>query len=199
MSRGRGPGTGNPPNLTARHRVFKKAASLKPNRFDLRRNRPGEQKILVQTHSETGYKYPISQIYGRALHLLQSRISQCRILSMSGTRRFIGLVGSAAVFARCFAAEPSANFSDAVRPTLTHYCYTCHSSQVKAAGLDLEAYVRRATIDQDRGEWEAVLKKLKSGEMPPKGLPRPKPAELQRMTRWFENELDRAPTAQGRV
>ena len=43
--------------------------------------------------------------------------------------------------------------------------------------------------------WERVLRKVRSGEMPPPGLPRPEPAESAALTAWIEAELDRAAAA----
>ena len=48
------------------------------------------------------------------------------------------------------------------------------------AGLDLEAAASRSfSILEDRAIWENVLTKLRSGQMPPEGTPRPDEKELQ--------------------
>ncbi len=40
--------------------------------------------------------------------------------------------------------------------------------------------------------WEKVVHKLRTGMMPPSGLPRPDKATYEAVTDWFERELDRA-------
>lgn len=86
----------------------------------------------------------------------------------------------------------AADFRQDIQPVFSRNCYSCHSSQAKLGGLDLEAYVNRASLDQDRPKWETILRRLKAGEMPPKGLPRPSAAEIERVSHWLEGEFDRA-------
>ena len=38
---------------------------------------------------------------------------------------------------------------------------------MKTGGLDLQVYTTESSVDQNRDTWETVLKKLKTGEMPP--------------------------------
>ncbi|HEX5084280.1 MAG TPA: DUF1592 domain-containing protein [Blastocatellia bacterium] len=83
-----------------------------------------------------------------------------------------------------------AGFEQSVRPFLTEHCYGCHSADMKAGSLNLEAYSTTASIIQDRRHWEEVAKKIRTGEMPPKGMPRPKEAEAQAVVQWIENLFD---------
>ena len=39
---------------------------------------------------------------------------------------------------------------------------------------------------------QKVLEKLRTGEMPPKGMPRPNAAELKLVAQWIEREFDQA-------
>jgi hypothetical protein len=71
------------------------------------------------------------------------------------------------------------NPANSLRPFFSASCYTCHNSQAKMAGLDLAALASRTPIPDDRIIWEKVLTKLKSGQMPPAGRPRPNEAELR--------------------
>lgn len=80
---------------------------------------------------------------------------------------------------------------------LTRYCVTCHNEKLVAAG---RAPMRLDTVDLDRvGEHaallEKVLRKLRTGEMPPPRLPRPDDATYETVTAYLEAELDRAATA----
>lgn len=89
-------------------------------------------------------------------------------------------------------AQNAAAFYKSVQPFLSKNCYLCHNSKLSSGNLNLEAYKTPASIIQDRDRWERVLEKLRAGEMPPKGAPRPNEAELKAVIGWIENELDRA-------
>ncbi|MGH9767487.1 MAG: DUF1587 domain-containing protein [Blastocatellia bacterium] len=84
-------------------------------------------------------------------------------------------------------APRDAGFERSVRPFLAAHCYGCHNAEMKTGSLNLEAYSTVASVIQDRHMWEEVLKKIRSGEMPPKGMPRPKEAEAQTVIQWIEN------------
>ena len=47
----------------------------------------------------------------------------------------------------------------------------------------------------NRAKWELVLQKLESGEMPPKGLPRPADADRKAAVQWIHTQFDRADAA----
>src|SRR5262245_46801164 len=52
------------------------------------------------------------------------------------------------------------------------YCATCHSSQLRTAGLVLDpAAVTHVQTGAER--WEKVIPKLRARTMPPPGAPRP--------------------------
>ncbi len=78
--------------------------------------------------------------------------------------------------------------------TVQRYCVTCHNSRLKTAGLALDG------LDIERpgahpAEWEKVIVKLRSGSMPPTGMPRPDRPTYASLIGWLEGELDRAWTA----
>jgi hypothetical protein len=54
---------------------------------------------------------------------------------------------------------------------LQQYCLGSHNSKLKTAGLVLESGDQR--IDDHPDVWEKVVRKLRTGEMPPAGRPRP--------------------------
>src|SRR4051812_35085773 len=69
------------------------------------------------------------------------------------------------------------------RALLDKYCVTCHNQRTRAAGLLLdEAHVDR--LSDDPATWEKVIKKLRTGAMPPVGLPRPDAATLDGFQAW---------------
>ncbi len=83
-------------------------------------------------------------------------------------------------------------FSKTVQPFLAANCYMCHNSSLKSGELDLEAYKTQASMAEDRDRWEKVLHRLRAGEMPPKGRPRPERAEVEKVCRLIESQLERS-------
>jgi len=65
------------------------------------------------------------------------------------------------------------------------------------AGLDLAAMAGRTPIADDRITWEKVLARLKSGQMPPAGRPRPNVAELRSVIKNLEDALGASTAAIG--
>jgi len=92
---------------------------------------------------------------------------------------------------RAQGAQNPSEFDRSVKPFLARTCYMCHNAEVKSAGVNLEALQTASSIAQSREVWERILRKLRAGEMPPKGLPRPKTEDLQTVITWIEGELDR--------
>src|SRR5678809_1272886 len=77
-----------------------------------------------------------------------------------------------------------------VRATLNQYCVTCHNQRLKTANLELDAKdVNR--LEADVVAWEAVVRKLRTGMMPPKNAPRPGRSTLEATAAWLETGLDR--------
>jgi hypothetical protein len=74
------------------------------------------------------------------------------------------------------------------------YCVTCHSDRVKAGALSLEAL--DVTSVAGHGEvWEKVVRKLRTGMMPPDGAPQPAAAARTAFATALETSLDRAANA----
>ena len=71
------------------------------------------------------------------------------------------------------------------------YCLGCHNETDLAGGLALDA-VDRADVARDAAVWEAVVRKLRTGLMPPKGEPRPERGVLDGVAASLESELDAA-------
>ncbi len=75
------------------------------------------------------------------------------------------------------------------RPVLTQYCFTCHNDRLKTGGLSLEA-MDLAKIGDSPDVWEKVVRRLRTGAMPPPSARRPDQATYDRLTGWLEKELD---------
>jgi mono/diheme cytochrome c family protein len=73
---------------------------------------------------------------------------------------------------------------------LDKYCVTCHNARLKTANLSLEG-IDVANVPAGAPVWEKVIRKMRSGAMPPSGRPRPEPQVYTSMVTWLEGELDR--------
>ncbi len=89
------------------------------------------------------------------------------------------------------AAASTASFNKTVLPFLADNCYMCHNAKRQSGGMNFELYKTAASITQDREKWELVLQKLQTGEMPPKGIPRPDETQLKAVVGWIEREFER--------
>jgi hypothetical protein len=91
-------------------------------------------------------------------------------------------------------AQASADSRD--RALLDKYCVTCHNQKLKTAGLTLDGRGLTETDVASAAEtWERVVKKLRSGAMPPAGAPRPDKETVRSLTTSLESALDRAAAA----
>ncbi len=70
------------------------------------------------------------------------------------------------------------------------YCVVCHSKDLKTGGVVLEG-VDFSKVGPNAPLLEHVLTKLRTGEMPPPGMPRPDPALAAKFTNWLVQALDR--------
>ena len=83
--------------------------------------------------------------------------------------------------------------AESARAVLDQYCVRCHNAGRRTAGLALDAGALDAAVPGDHADvWERVVAKLRSGSMPPPGLPRPDSAIYSGLAQWLEAELDRA-------
>ena len=89
-------------------------------------------------------------------------------------------------------AAPPAGFDTAVKPILTKSCLPCHNERLASGSLNLQGLTTHASILQHRDEWERVLQKIRTGEMPPKGIPRPPSAQVDALMGFVKEEFARA-------
>ncbi len=74
---------------------------------------------------------------------------------------------------------------------LEAYCVTCHNAALLAGELDLNA-LDPDRVGDDAETWERVVRKLRTGLMPPAGARRPDRAALDAFAAGLEDALDRA-------
>jgi len=80
------------------------------------------------------------------------------------------------------------------REVIDRYCVTCHNEKLKTAGLMLDT-VDFGQVSANAPVLEKVVGKLRSGQMPPTGRPRPDAATLETFVTSLETALDRAAAA----
>ena len=83
---------------------------------------------------------------------------------------------------------------EAVRPVLNRYCVGCHNERLRTAGLALDT-MDPARVGEHPDAWERVVRKLRTGAMPPAGRRRPDAATYETVASALENALDRAAAA----
>jgi hypothetical protein len=77
---------------------------------------------------------------------------------------------------------------------LQQYCAGCHNSRTQSAGLSLDSLDIR-NVAPHAETWEKIVRKLRTGAMPPAGLPRPDAAGYASLASWLETSLDAAASA----
>ena len=92
------------------------------------------------------------------------------------------------------AGAGAATGEPAPRAVLQRYCFACHNQRARVGGLALDT-LDLSRVGEHADVWEAVIRKLRTGAMPPAGRPRPDQAAVRAMATWLETELDRAALA----
>jgi hypothetical protein len=92
--------------------------------------------------------------------------------------------------ARLVCAADAPTFEKTVQPILSRTCAPCHNERLSSGGLDVAAFTNAASLQQSREGWERILQKLRAGEMPPKGVPRP--PELDAAIQFLQAEFEKA-------
>ena len=97
------------------------------------------------------------------------------------------LLGPVTISAQQSNASPQPQFVD-------KYCASCHNERLKSGGLSLA----QADVSKPAGQselWEKVVRRLRTGVMPPPGATQPSEAERHSVLTWLETSLDRAAAA----
>ena len=80
------------------------------------------------------------------------------------------------------------------RQTLDRYCVTCHNQRLVTAGLKLDD-ADVANPGTGAEIWEKVVRKLRTGMMPPPNMPQPSMDDRVALLSWLETSLDKAAAA----
>jgi mono/diheme cytochrome c family protein len=87
-------------------------------------------------------------------------------------------------------APSNDSFETAVKPMIQQNCIVCHNAKALTGGLNLQRFLNESAPEalKDREVWEKVDEKLKAGEMPPPGMPRPAADRVTAATQWIEQQ-----------
>ena len=88
-------------------------------------------------------------------------------------------------------APATTSVETVLKPFVSKHCSGCHNPSMQSGGLDLELIANSSSVPDNRETYEKVLRRLRAGEMPPKGSPRPPDEELRSVTGWIEDELNK--------
>jgi len=80
-------------------------------------------------------------------------------------------------------------FEQDVKPVLTNTCAGCHNAKLASGRFAVEKFLDPASIVQNREAWELILAKMRSGEMPPKGIRKP---PVEPFVGFVQAEFDKA-------
>ena len=111
-----------------------------------------------------------------------------------GSRIPIRCLALAASLASFLPAAGSPGFDERVKPILANTCSLCHNSQLASGGLNLAPFQSADSLS-NRTQWETILRKLRGGEMPPEGIPRPPQADIDALIGYVQGEFEKADRA----
>ncbi|HET9269769.1 MAG TPA: DUF1592 domain-containing protein [Vicinamibacterales bacterium] len=80
-----------------------------------------------------------------------------------------------------------------VRAILDQYCVTCHNARARSGELALDA-LDTSNVAANAAVWEKVVRKVRTGAMPPAGMPRPDEPTAAALVTSLTTALDRAAT-----
>jgi mono/diheme cytochrome c family protein len=87
--------------------------------------------------------------------------------------------------------RPTSAAESPVSALVNQFCADCHDPEMKKGDLDL-ASISTADVTRHPEIWEKVVRKLRAGQMPPAGKPRPDEKPYQAVLSFLESTLDRA-------
>jgi hypothetical protein len=103
----------------------------------------------------------------------------------------------AAASCAILSAGPADNSSASASPLqalVNQYCVSCHNQRLNTGGLMLDQ-VDLTQVPAQAEKWEKVVRKLRSGTMPPAGVRRPDRATYDANASWLEQQIDQAASA----
>jgi mono/diheme cytochrome c family protein len=98
-----------------------------------------------------------------------------------------------------FALAPHANgkdedrpYTDWVRPFLEKHCQECHGAEKPKGEFRIDRLAPDFDTPAVRDRWLTVLQRVRAGEMPPKGKPRPPEKDVEALAAWVTAKVGSA-------
>lgn len=89
-------------------------------------------------------------------------------------------------------APAGSEAADAPPAMLGQFCARCHNDVDRVAGLSIDDLRGRdPAVGAHAAEWEAILRRVSAGEMPPRNRPQPQATERAAFVAWLQGSLDR--------
>ena len=82
-----------------------------------------------------------------------------------------------------------ADLSGKVQPLFSKYCFSCHSGDSAAAGLNLAGISSLEQVRKEPARWRKLREYVATGHMPPNGSRAPTQAERKAVTDWVDAAL----------
>ncbi|HEX3876665.1 MAG TPA: DUF1592 domain-containing protein [Bryobacteraceae bacterium] len=105
------------------------------------------------------------------------------------------LAGLAALISVPLSAADDTAYHAAVDPVFKNTCFGCHNPQLSSGGMNIQVFLDPQSLTKNRDGWEIILQKLRTGEMPPQGIPKPPAEKVHALTSYIQahfDDLDRA-------
>ncbi|SVD47353.1 uncharacterized protein METZ01_LOCUS400207, partial [marine metagenome] len=148
-----------------------------------------EGRICNYTHTATLQQAHASRSDYLFGGLARNRPLEMNMPKMSGVVR---LAGTALLASFCMPVAvvigQTSTETPPTRQILDRYCVTCHNERLKTAGLMLDQ-VDVGDIVGNAEVLEKVVRKLRAGQMPPEGRPRPDVATIDAVATSLESAL----------
>src|SRR5580692_10662710 len=92
--------------------------------------------------------------------------------------------------------DASAEFGKAVQPFLLEHCDRCHNADKQKGDFRLDTLSRKVG-EENNPQWEEVMERINSGEMPPKKeKKRPSAEESAKVVEWLSARMRDGESAQ---
>ncbi|MDQ3012708.1 MAG: DUF1592 domain-containing protein, partial [Acidobacteriota bacterium] len=111
-----------------------------------------------------------------------------------GILLFAGLAAVSQISSSAQRAGGNTAATSIQRGMVQEYCIGCHSQKANVAGVSLEG-LDFNNVGSEADIWEKVLRKVRTGQMPPARSPQPDAHAAASFVTWLEGSLDKAAAA----
>ncbi len=117
---------------------------------------------------------------------------RCHVLLVVAATSSAGLLLAADSKGPETAGKPSQEAFDQLVTPVFEKCTLCHNDRLASGSLNLKNFISVDSLTRHREGWEKILLKVRTGEMPPRGVPRPDSDQISAILAFVEEEFDRA-------